>query len=230
MKAIVLSSGGVDSTTCVSMAVEKHGAKNVATVTIYYGQKLDTEIACARKVAEYYGLEHYEFDVSEVFKYSQCSLLKTGQDVVLGSYDEQADGGIITSYVPFRNGLFLSVCAVLACSIYPDEECEIYLGNHASDYAYADCSVSFVDKMSAAIQEGTYGNVHFVAPLKDMTKAQVVATGAKLNTPYNLTWSCYKGGRAPCGACASCIERKRAFELNGLADPADSFATTLYKN
>lgn len=220
MKAIVLSSGGVDSTTCVSIAVKEHGEENVSTVTMYYGQKLAKEIEYARKVADYYGLKHYEFDLTEMFKYSNCSLLKHGQDVEHKSYEAQAeDGGIISSYVPFRNGLMLSVCATLAQSLYPDEECCIYLGNHASDFAYADCSVDFVKKMDSAIAEGTYNLVHFVSPLAEMTKTEVVGLGLSLETPYEMTWSCYEGGDKPCHECGSCIEREKAFEQNGTRDP-----------
>lgn len=219
MKAIVLSSGGVDSTTCVALAVKEHGADNVSTVTMYYGQKLDREIISARKIADYYHLEHFEFDLSEIFKNSNCSLLKTGVDVVEASYEEQMGDKVITSYVPFRNGLFLSVCAVLAQSIYPDEQVQIYLGNHASDFAYADCSEMFVKKMDSAISEGTYGKVHFISPLKSMTKTEVVKTGLELSVPYELTWSCYKGGTSPCHVCGSCIEREKSFENNGVTDP-----------
>ena len=220
MKAIVLSSGGVASTTCVSLAVKKHGKENVATVTVFYGQKLDKEIQCARNIARYFQLEHYEFDLQDIYTYSHCSLLKHGKAVNHSSYENQIkDGKVISSYVPFRNGLMLSVCAVLAQSLYPEEDCEIYLGNHASDFAYADCSEKFVEKMDAAIAEGTYKKVHFVSPLKALTKTQVVEVGIKLGTPYELTWSCYEGGEKPCRECASCIERELAFKNNGMIDP-----------
>lgn len=219
-KALVLSSGGVDSTTCLSMAVKTHGAENVSTVSIFYGQKLKKEILCARKLAEFYKVGHYEFDLSDIYKSSNCSLLEHGQDVVHKDYASQIEnGGVITSYVPFRNGMMLSVCAVLAQSLWPDEQCLIYLGNHASDYAYADCSEAFVEKMDAAISEGTYHKVRFISPLKSLTKAEVVAEGIKLGTPYELTWSCYEGGEKPCRTCGSCIDRIKAFEANGIADP-----------
>ena len=74
--------------------------------------------------------------------------------------------------------------------------------------------------MCKAVQEGTYHLVDFVYPLKNMTKADVVKTGLELKTPYELTWSCYEGGDKPCGQCASCLCRRKAFELNGVSDPA----------
>lgn len=220
MKAIVLSSGGLDSTTCISLAIEKYGKDNVSTVSIYYGQTLKKELECARKIAKYYGLEHYEFDLSNIFKYSNCSILEHSTDEIKEkSYEEQYnDGGIISSYVPFRNGLMLSVVATLAQSIYAGEECKIILGNHKSDFAYADCSEEFTKKMNEAILEGTYGLVDFEAPLVEMTKADVVKEGLRLKTPYELTWSCYEGKENACGKCGSCICRLEAFKENGVID------------
>lgn len=220
MKALVLSSGGVDSTTCLALAIRDVGLENVATVVIDYGQRHKREMESARKVAEYYGVPHYEFNVAELFKYSNCSLMANGQEVVETTYEEQfATGKKISSYVPFRNGLMLSICATLAQSLWEDEKCYIYLGNHASDFAYADCSVEFTKKMDSAIAEGTYGLVHFLSPLKELTKDQVIDLGMQMNVPYELTWSCYEGRELPCGKCASCLERIKSFEINGYKDP-----------
>lgn len=220
MKALVLSSGGLDSTVCLALAVQKFGKENVATVIVNYGQRHIKEIESGRKVAEYYGVPHYEFNVEELFKYSNCSLMADGQPVIETTYEKQVEEGKkITSYVPFRNGLMLSICATLGQSLWEEEECDVYLGNHASDFAYADCTPKFVKKMQAAIFEGTYGWVKFVSPLQDMTKSEVVKLGSDLSIPFELTWSCYEGEELPCGRCASCLERKRAFEANGLIDP-----------
>ncbi len=226
-KAIVLSSGGVDSTTCVSLAVAEFGKENVSTVSIFYGQKHKKELECARKVAEYYGLKHYEFDLSSIMAYSNCSLLSSSnQEIVHKSYEEQIKEngeGKVSTYVPFRNGLMLSVCASLAQSIYEKDEVAIYLGAHADDAAgtaYADCSMEFVDTMSKAINIGTYKQVKIVAPFYNTNKAGVVKKGLELKTPYELTWSCYEGGDKPCGKCGTCIDRAKAFEINGVKDPA----------
>lgn len=220
MKGLVLSSGGIDSTTCLAMAVRDLGKENVCSVIIHYGQRHSQEIESARKVADYYGVKSYEFSVEELFKYSNCSLMKNGQEVEESTYEEQfATGNKITSYVPFRNGLMLSICATLAQSLWETEPCKIYLGNHGSDYAYADCSPEFVKRMDRAINQGTYGLVHFESPLMNMTKDQVIAEGLKLGVPYELTYSCYEGGKLPCGKCASCLERLHAFKMNGVADP-----------
>lgn len=201
MKALVLSSGGVDSTTCIGIAVDKLGKENVSTVSVFYGQKHAKELECANKVAKFYGVKHYELDLSSIMKYSNCPLLKGSTEKIKHeSYAEQIKKngeGMVSTYVPFRNGLMLSSVATLAMSIYPNEEVEIYLGAHADDSAgraYADCSEEFTDAMKEAIYIGTYEKVTVKAPLVNMTKADVVKTGLKLKVPYELTWSCYEGG------------------------------------
>lgn len=228
MKALVLSSGGVDSTTCVGIAVDKLGKENVSTVSVFYGQKHAKELECANKVAKFYGVKHYELDLSSIMKYSNCPLLKGSTEKIKHeSYAEQIKEngeGMVSTYVPFRNGLMLSSVATLAMSIYPNEEVEIYLGAHADDSAgraYADCSEEFTNAMKEAIYIGTYEKVTVKAPLVNMTKADVVKTGLKLKVPYELTWSCYEGGEKQCGTCGTCIDRKNAFKQNGVKDPVE---------
>lgn len=228
-KALVLSSGGVDSTTCVGIAVDKYEAKNVTTVSVYYGQKHSKELECADKIAKYYGVDHRVIDLSKtgIMDDSDCPLLQQStQDIPQHSYAEQIaenGEGMVTTYVPFRNGLLLASVASLAMSKYPEDEVDIYLGAHADDAAgnaYADCSPAFTDAMGLAISLGTYGKVHLIAPLVNWNKAQVVKRGLELKVPYELTWSCYNGGDKPCGKCGTCIDRAKAFELNGVKDPA----------
>lgn len=228
MKALVLSSGGVDSTTCIGIAIDKLGKENVSTVSVFYGQKHAKELECANKVAKFYGVKHYELDLSSIMKYSNCPLLKGSTEKIKHeSYAEQIEEngeGMVSTYVPFRNGLMLSSVATLAMSIYPNEEVEIYLGAHADDSAgraYADCSEEFTDAMKEAIYIGTYEKVTVKAPLVNMTKADVVKMGLKLKVPYELTWSCYEGGEKQCGTCGTCIDRKNAFKQNGVKDPVE---------
>lgn len=224
MKALVLSSGGLDSTVCVGYAVSLYGAKNVTTLSAYYGQRHDKELECAKKVAEYYGVDHYELDLSKIFEASNNPLLKKSTDAIpTGSYEEQQQKDKrVATYVPFRNGLLLASAASFAGSIYPDDNVKIMYGAHADDAAgeaYADCSPKFADAINKAITIGTYDSVSLEAPLVNMTKAQVVERGIQLNVPFGLTWSCYNGGEKQCGKCGTCIDRKKAFELNGIEDP-----------
>lgn len=227
MKVIVLSSGGVDSTTCIAAALEKYGAGNVATVSVFYGQKHRKELECARQAADYYDLPHYELDLSSLLRFSDCALLAgSSQPISHASYEEQlrkSTDGIISTYVPFRNGLMLSACATLAMSLFPGEHCLIGIGAHADDAAgnaYADCSPEFNAAMSEAISLGTYGKVTVWAPFAGLDKAAVVAEGLRLKAPYHLTWSCYEGGEIPCGVCGTCVDRAAAFAANHTKDPA----------
>ncbi len=228
-KAVVLSSGGIDSTTCLSIAIDKLGIENVSTVSILYGQKHSKEIECAKRIAEHYKVGHSVIDLTNtgIMDKSNCSLLAgSTEEIRHGSYAEQiaADReGIVRTYVPFRNGLMLSSAAALAMSIYPSDEVDIYLGVHADEAAgnaYADCSQEFIDTIGKAISLGTYGKVNLRAPLVNLNKAGVIRVGLELGTPYHLTWSCYEGQGNPCGKCATCIDRETAFKLNGIEDPA----------
>ncbi len=226
-KALVLSSGGVDSTTCLSLAINKFGSENVTSVSFFYGQKHDKELKCARELANYYHIKHYELDLSSIMQYSNCSLLTNStQEIKHQSYAEQIaenGEGRVSTYVPFRNGLMLSAAAALADSIYENEECDIYIGAHADDAAgnaYADCSTEFVDAMAKAINIGTYEKINIIAPFVNSNKAGIVKKGLELKTPYELTWSCYEGKDTPCGKCATCIDRAAAFAANNVEDPA----------
>jgi len=229
VKALVLSSGGVDSTTCLALAIEEVGKDNVTTVSIRYGQKHSIELDKAKEIAEHYKVNHQVIDLTEtgIMDNSKCSLLtSSGVDIEHGDYASQIDkqtSGIVNTYVPFRNGLILSSAAALALSLYPDNEIDIYLGAHADDNAgaaYADCTPEFTKTIGQAINLGTYGKVNIKTPLINLNKAEVIREGLKLNTPYHLTWSCYEGGGNPCGKCATCIDREIAFKLNNISDPA----------
>lgn len=227
MKAIVMSSGGVDSTTCVGIAVNELGAENVVTVSFKYGQKHDKELVCAQQIADYYKVSHFVLDLTNIMQYSNCSLLKQStEEIKHKSYAEQIaeDGeGMVSTYVPFRNGLMLSSAAALAMSLFPNDDVDIFIGVHADDAAgnaYADCSEAFTSTMNKAISIGTYGKFHVKAPLVNMNKATVVKTGLALGVPYSKTWSCYEGGETPCGQCGTCIDRAAAFAANGVEDPA----------
>ena len=225
MKALVLSSGGVDSTTALGMAVAKYGSSNVIALSVSYGQKHDKEVQAATAVAKHYGVEQLFLDLSKIFRYSNSSLLKQStEEIPEESYAEQMKetGGEkpVSTYVPFRNGLFLSSAASIALS----RDCGvIYYGAHADDAAgcaYPDCSPVFNNAMNEAIYEGSGHQLRIEAPFVNMNKADVVKIGLELGVPYELTWSCYEGGEEPCGKCGTCIDRARAFAANGVADPA----------
>ncbi len=222
-RALVLCSGGVDSTTLLAMAVQRYGAANVFALSISYGQRHNKEIESAKAIAAHYGVQQRFLDLAAIFADSNCSLLgHSTQEVPQESYADQlqeTDGKPVSTYVPFRNGLFLSSAASMALSL----GCSVlYYGAHHDDWAgnaYPDCSQEFVDAMNHAIVEGTGGELRMEAPFVQWSKADIVKRGLELGVPYELTWSCYEGGEKPCGVCGTCIDRQRAFELNGTTDP-----------
>lgn len=225
MKALVLSSGGVDSTTCLGLAIERFGKENVIALAITYGQKHTKEVEAAQAVAQYYGIELLSLDLSTIFRYdTKCTLLQgSEEEIPEESYAEQlkkTDGKPVSTYVPFRNGLFLSSAASIALS----KDCSvIYYGAHSDDAAgnaYPDCSDAFNQSMKSAIEIGSGNQLTIAAPFVNMAKKDVVREGLRLKVPYHLTWSCYEGGDKPCGKCGTCRDRAAAFAANGVADPA----------
>lgn len=227
MKVMVLSSGGVDSSTCLGMAVKEYGSENVVALSIFYGQKHDRELKASDAVAKYYNVEHISLDLSTIFDFSDCSLLAhSGREIPKESYNEQikkTGGKPVSTYVPFRNGLFLSSAASIALS----KGCsKIYYGAHADDAAgnaYPDCSSVFNEAMNKAIYEGSGRQLSIEAPFVGLNKSQVVKKGLEIGVPYELTWSCYEGGDVPCCKCGTCIDRMAAFEANGIKDPLLSY-------
>ena len=223
MKVLVLSSGGVDSSTCLGLAVKEYGSENVVALSIYYGQKHDKEVRAADAVAEYYNVEHIKLDLSKMFEYSDCSLLAhSDKEIPKESYGEQikkTEGKPVSTDVPLRNGLFIASAASIALS----KGCsKILYGAHADDSAgnaYPDCSKAFNDAMNTAVYEGSGRLLTVEAPFVGMNKAGVVKKGLEIGVPYELTWSCYEGGDKPCGKCGTCIDREKAFEANGVKDP-----------
>ncbi len=223
MKALVLFSGGLDSSTCLALAVNKYGKENVIALSVYYGQKHDKEIRSAKAVAEYYGVELRSLDLKAIFAGSDCSLLAgSDREIPKESYAEQleeTDGSPVSTYVPFRNGLFIASAASIALSCGCGV---IYYGAHSDDAAgnaYPDCSEAFNNAMNEAVFIGSGEQLRVEAPFVGLKKADIVRIGTELGVPYELTWSCYEGGEKPCGECGTCRDRIAAFEANGLTDP-----------
>ena len=219
-KAMVLFSGGVDSTTCLALAIERFGKEQVIPLSIRYGQKHIKEIEAAKKILLHYGISGMELNLTPIFAHSNCSLLShSTEKIPEESYAEQLkdrDGAPVTTYVPFRNGLFLASAASVALSM----DCSyIYYGAHHDDAAgnaYPDCSEAFYHHMNQAVFEGSGKALKIEAPFINWNKARIVREGIRLKVPYELTWSCYEGGDTSCGRCGTCIDRQKAFAENGI--------------
>lgn len=219
-KVLVLLSGGLDSATCLAKAVDCYKIENVIALSFYYGQKHSRELDAVDSLVKYYGVEHLTLNLSAVFASSDSTLLAGRNEIAQGTYEHQLKSSpVIATYVPFRNGLFISAAASIALS----KNCgEIWYGAHSNDAAfnaYPDCSVDFLNSMKSALYIGSGNKLTLHAPFISLTKKDIVEIGKKLNVPYELTWSCYEGKEQPCGKCATCIDRENAFKLNGLTDP-----------
>lgn len=224
MKALVLFSGGLDSTTALAKAISLYGNENVVALSIYYGQKHKKEIEASNNIAKYYNVEHLYLDLTKIFAYSDCSLLEHNDiEIPKGDYETQLkenNNETLSTYVPFRNGLFLSSAASIAIS----KGCDlIYYGAHSDDVkeAYPDCSKEFTDAINQAIYLGSGNKVKVVGPFVGLHKKDIVKIGLDLHVPYELTWSCYEGHDKACGKCGTCIDRKKAFLANNTKDPIE---------
>ena len=216
-KAIVLLSGGLDSATVLYYAKDKGFLPHC--LIFDYGQRHRKEMASARKLAEAAGCEYRVVKISLPWKGS--SLLD--RSIQIECRDDIDPASIPSTYVPARNIIFLSFAASFAEAIAAKV---IFIGANAIDYSgYPDCRPEFFDAYQQALKKGLKAGVEgrqikISAPLIRKSKAQIIKLGLKLKVPYQLTWSCYKGGKYPCGKCDSCRLRRKGFELAGAEDPA----------
>lgn len=211
--AVVLLSGGMDSVAALYETLRT--TRVVAALTFHYGSKHnDKEIPFAAHHAAKFGVPHLVIPLDFIGQHFASDLLRGGGDIPKGHYEEPS---MKRTVVPFRNGIMLAVAAGLAES---REARGLVIAAHAGDHAiYPDCREEFMASMGAAIRLGTYANVELRRPFIHLTKAQIAARGAELGVDFAQTWSCYEGGLIHCGECGTCVERREAFELAGIADP-----------
>jgi len=219
MKAVVIASGGVDSSTLVYQTVKDEYKTYV--LTFIYGQKHKREIESAKKICEGIKVHHKVIDLSVLKDVLSGSAL-TDSAVEIPEVPETAEHyeTLKTTIVPNRNSIFLSIAIGYAVSIKANY---IFFGAHHSDRGvYPDCRQEFVEAFEYA-ERLANDSTHLVisAPFVRMNKSEIVKLGAELGVPYKETWSCYKGGRIHCGVCSSCRERKRAFQEAGVVDPTE---------
>ncbi|MBB3110010.1 7-cyano-7-deazaguanine synthase [Paenibacillus phyllosphaerae] len=222
-KAVIILSGGLDSTTCMGFARES--GYELYPITFDYGQRHRIELTNARKVAEFYG-------VAERFKEIKLGFLRefggsalTDDNIAVPKVDVQGEieeSEIPITYVPGRNLMFLSIATSYAEAVGAEA---IYIGVNALDYSgYPDCRPEFIDKvqevMALATKVGVEGKpITIETPLILLSKADIVREGTRMGVPYELTTSCYNGEEEACGECDSCRLRLKGFAEAGQTDP-----------
>ena len=221
-KAVVLSSGGLDSTTV--MAIAKHAGFELYSLSFDYGQRHSFELEAARKVAETFGVnKHMVINID--LKKIGGSALTDNIEVPKGSTEESMAAEIPVTYVPARNTIFLSYALAWAEVL---QSSNIFIGVNAIDYSgYPDCRPEYIEAFqrmaNLATKAGVQGitQIKIQTPLINMTKAQIIQKGIELGIDYALTHSCYDPtpqGLA-CSRCDSCILRKKGFKDAGIPDP-----------
>jgi 7-cyano-7-deazaguanine synthase len=220
--AIVLFSGGLDSTTCLGMAIEQ--GFDPIPISFSYGQRHSVELECAKRVLKHYGVDRHHIIELGFFREFGGSALTADIPVPQHETVDDLGDGIPVTYVPGRNIVFLSQAVSIAEATGSSD---IFIGVNALDYSgYPDCRPEFIEAFSKAANLATKagtedeGTLTFHTPLIDITKAQIIQKGMSIGVPYHLTHSCYSpvDGIA-CGHCDSCLLRLKGFQEAGHEDP-----------
>jgi 7-cyano-7-deazaguanine synthase len=213
MTCVVLISGGMDSVAALAWAAREHTV--IAGVSFDYGSKHNArEIPYAAAQCAARGIEHLVIELGFMDRLFDSHLLRSGGEIPDGHYAAES---MKQTVVPFRNGIMLAIAAGLAESRGVEA---LVIAAHSGDHAiYPDCREAFMSAMGAAIQHGTYAQVSVLRPFIACDKAQIARRGVELGVDFGQTWSCYRGGAQHCGRCGTCVERREAFLLAGLADP-----------
>ncbi|MGC5327332.1 7-cyano-7-deazaguanine synthase QueC [Brevibacillus sp. SYSU BS000544] len=216
-KAVVVLSGGLDSTTC--MGIAKEAGFELYPLTFDYGQLHNREVEQARKIAAFYEVkQHKVVNMGFLREIGGSALTDDSVEVPTDGVED----GIPATYVPARNLIFLSLATAYAEVIGATR---IYIGVSAVDFSgYPDCRPAFIQSMSGTINlatrvgaEGTRLSIE--TPLQNLSKADTVKLGLSLGVPYHLTTSCYQGDEEACGVCDSCRLRIKGFKEAGAKDP-----------
>lgn len=218
-KAVVIVSGGIDSSTLLFKIAEED--YEVYALTFIYGQKNEREIESAKRICAYLTIQQKIIDLTSVKEILSGSAL-TDSNVQIPEVPAEVSqyDTLKATIVPNRNSIFLSLASGYAVSIGANRVC---FGAHHSDRGvYPDCRLEFVEAFEKAQKVATDNpDLTIEAPFVEMDKSEIVKLGAELGVPYSETWSCYKGEEIHCGVCSSCRERIRAFKEAGVNDPTE---------
>ncbi|MGV2122931.1 7-cyano-7-deazaguanine synthase QueC [Agrobacterium vitis] len=216
MKILVVCSGGLDSVSLADKMAAEH--QLIGLISFDYGQRHKKELDFAALAAKRLGVPHQIIDITAIGASLTGSALTDDLDVPDGHYAEET---MKITVVPNRNAIMLAIAFGVATARKADA---VAVAVHGGDhFIYPDCRPGFIDAfqtMQVHALEG-YADVKLLAPFVTVSKADIVTEGAKYGTPFDQTWSCYKGGARHCGRCGTCVERREAFHLAGVTDPTD---------
>lgn len=219
-KAVVLLSGGLDSTTC--MAVANDAGYELYPISFNYHQRHVIELDSAKSVAEYYRVKKHLIIETNMDMIGGSALTDSNIDVPVGDVDRN---DVPPTYVPARNLIFLSYAVGYAETI---DAHHVFIGVNSVDYSgYPDCRKEFIEKFQSLSDYATKmtavdgERIVIETPLQNLSKRDIVLLGIKLKAPFHLTRSCYNGGKVACGICDSCKLRLRGFKEAGMEDPIE---------
>ncbi|MCH2174468.1 MAG: 7-cyano-7-deazaguanine synthase QueC [Lentisphaeria bacterium] len=221
--AVVLLSGGLDSTTLLHHVIKNLGYEKVYALSVFYGQKHDKELQMAQwqcdQLNEVKQLDLFELPSFANLIEGASALTAGGQEVP--DLDSLGDSERTQppTYVPNRNMMMLSIAAAYAEAKFCKE---IFYGAQAQDeYGYWDCTTDFITHINQVLSLNRKNEIEIVAPFVNMKKSEELAIGIKLGVNYAKTWTCYRGGEKACGVCPTCVERLTAFKELNQIDPLD---------
>jgi len=221
--ALVLLSGGLDSTVLLQALRRERGHGKLHVLSFDYGQRHRRELECATWQAKEAGAAtHRTIDLRFLGPLLQAgsALIAGGAEVPeLAALDDDALRQPPT-YVPNRNMMLLSLAA--ACAEAQGATTVFYGAQAQDEYGYWDCTEAFLERMNGVLSLNRRTPVRIAAPFVHTSKADIVAKGHGLGVDFAHTWSCYRGGERPCGVCPTCVERQKAFRANGMADPLEA--------
>jgi 7-cyano-7-deazaguanine synthase len=221
-EAIVLLSGGLDSSTVLALAKER--GYEIAALTFDYGQKHIRELNSARKIAKHFKAKEHIVVPLNIGSLLKSSLTRNSMSIPQNRTKEEISSEVPSTYVPARNMVFLSIAASIAESRGAKA---IFIASNSVDFSgYPDCTPEFISAFQRTLDVGTKSGregrgIRVEAPIITKSKAEIVREAVRLKVPLEDTWSCYKGGVKACGRCDSCLLRLKGFSEAGLIDPLE---------